>query len=57
MNSDPLYDKWDIIGDLITRFGEKSVLESIGHFMSEKEVNNLYKFICSNYNDSINQNR
>ena len=45
MDSDPLYDKWDVIGDLITRFGEKSVLESIGHFMSEKEVNNLYKFI------------
>ena len=57
MDSDPLYDKWDIIGDLIARFGEKSVLESIGHFMSEKEVNNLYSFICSNYNDSINQNR
>ena len=52
-----LFDKWDVLDDLIKIFGEKRVLESIGHFLSDEEVDNLYKFICSNHDESSRSTR
>ena len=48
-----LFDKYDVVADMVVVFGSDKVLEAMAHYFSEKEINELHNFICDEFNKNL----
>lgn len=48
-----LFDKYDVVADMVVVFGADKVLEAMAHYFSEKEIDELHSFICDEYNKNL----
>ena len=48
-----LFDKYDVVADMVVVFGAVKVLEAMAHYFSEKEIDELHSFICDEFNKNL----
>jgi hypothetical protein len=48
-----LFDKYDIVADMVTVFGADKVLEAMAHYFSDTEIDELHSFICDEFNKNL----